>query len=67
MQDQVFAARQVCEKYLANGKDVSWAFMDLEKAYGTIDLAICNWPCVLLDRPPVLWWLSPRHGWDAVT
>ena len=31
------AVRQVCEKYLANGKDVSWAFMDLEKAYDTID------------------------------
>ena len=27
--DQVFAVRQVCEKYLANGKDVFWAFMDL--------------------------------------
>ena len=27
----------VCEKYLANGKDVFWAFMDLEKAYDTID------------------------------
>ena len=35
--DQVFAVRQVCEKYLANGKDVFWAFMDLEKAYDTID------------------------------
>ena len=35
--DQVFAIRQVCEKYLANGKDVFWAFMDLEKAYDTID------------------------------
>ena len=22
--DQVFAVRQVCEKYLANGKDVFW-------------------------------------------
>ena len=31
------AVRQVCEKYLANGKDVFWAFMDLEKAYDTID------------------------------
>ena len=31
--DQVFAVRQVCEKYLANGKDVFCAFMDLEKAY----------------------------------
>ena len=35
--DQVFAVRQVCEKYLANGKDVFRAFMDLEKAYDTID------------------------------
>ena len=26
--DQVFAVRQVCEKYLTNGKDVFWAFMD---------------------------------------
>ena len=26
--DQVFAVRQVCEKYLVNGKDVFWAFMD---------------------------------------
>ena len=35
--DQVFAVRQVYEKYLANGKDVFWVFMDLEKAYDTID------------------------------
>ena len=35
--DQVFAVRQLCEKYLANGKDVFWTFMDLEKAYDTID------------------------------
>ena len=35
--DQVFAVRQVCEKHLANGKDVFRAFMDLEKAYNTID------------------------------
>ena len=34
--DQVFAVRQVCEKYLANGKDVLWAFMDLEGANDTI-------------------------------
>ena len=27
----------VCEKYLANWKDVFWAFMDLGKAYDTID------------------------------
>ena len=35
--DQVFAVRQVCEKYLTNWKDVFWAFMDLERAYDTID------------------------------
>ena len=35
--DQVFAVRQVCDKYLANGKNVFWAFMDLEKASDTID------------------------------
>ena len=29
---QVFAIRQVCEKYLANTKDVFWTFMDFEKA-----------------------------------
>ena len=35
--DQVFAIRQVCEKYLANGKDVFCSIMDLEKAYDSID------------------------------
>ena len=35
--DQVFAVSHVCEKYLANGKDVFWVFMDVEKAYDTID------------------------------
>ena len=35
--DQVFVIRQICEKFLANWKDVFWAFMDLEKAYDTID------------------------------
>ena len=34
---QVLAVRQVCEKYLANEKYVFWAFMNLEKAYDTID------------------------------
>ena len=29
--DQVFAVRQVCETYLANGKDVFCALMDLER------------------------------------
>ena len=35
--DHIFAFRQVCEKYLAKGKDVFWAFMDLEKAYDRVD------------------------------
>ena len=35
--DQVFVVRQVCEKYIANAKNVFWAFMDLEKAYDRID------------------------------
>ncbi len=35
--DQVFAERQIVEKYLGKGKDVFWAFMDLEKAYDRID------------------------------
>ena len=35
--DQVFAVRQLCEKYLGKGKDICWAFMDLEKAYDRID------------------------------
>ncbi len=35
--DQIFAVRQVCEKYLAKGNDVFWAFMDLEKAFEIID------------------------------
>ena len=29
--DEVFAIRQVCEKYLANGKDVFWTFMDWKR------------------------------------
>ncbi len=35
--DQIFVVRQVCEKYLAKGKDVFWTYMDLEKAYDRID------------------------------
>ena len=34
--DQVCAVRQVFEKYLANGKELFWAFMELGKAYDTI-------------------------------
>ena len=35
--DQVFVVRQISEKYLAKGKDVYFAFMDLEKAYDRVD------------------------------
>ena len=38
VEDQVLAVRQMCKKYRTNGKDVFLAFMDLEKAYDTIDL-----------------------------
>ena len=49
--DQVFAVRQVCEKYLADGKDEFWAFMNLEKVYDTVgrhgmsQMLICDIPC----------------------
>ena len=35
--DQVLVLRQVCNKYLANGKYVYWVFTNLEKGYDTID------------------------------
>ena len=31
--DQIFIVRQICEKHLGTGKDVYFAFLDLEKAY----------------------------------
>ena len=35
--DQIFTVRQICEKYLGKGKDVYFAFLDLEKAYYRVD------------------------------
>ena len=35
--DQIFAVRQLCDKYLGVNKEVYMAFMDLEKAYDKID------------------------------
>jgi len=35
--DQVFGLKEMCEKYLGNGRDLYVAFMDLEKAYDKID------------------------------
>ena len=35
--DQIFVVRQICEKFLAKGRKVYFAFMDLEKAYDRID------------------------------
>ena len=35
--DQIFTVRQMCEKVMAKGKEVFWAFMDLEKAYDRVD------------------------------
>ena len=41
--DQVFAVRQVYEKFLAKGKEVFWTFIDFEKAYDRIDRdGFCN-------------------------
>ena len=33
---KLFAVRQICEKYIANWKDVFWPVMDLENAYDTL-------------------------------
>ena len=35
--DQIFIVRQICEKYLGKGKDVYFAFLDLEKACNRVD------------------------------
>ena len=35
--DQIFTVRQLSEKFIEKGKDVYWAFMDLEKAYDRVD------------------------------
>ena len=35
--DQIFIVRQICEKHLGKGKDVYFAFLDLEKAYDRVD------------------------------
>ena len=35
--DQIFIVRQICEKYLGKGKDVCFAFLNLEKAYDRVD------------------------------
>ena len=35
--DQIFIVRQICEKYLGKGKDVYFAFLDLEKAYDRVE------------------------------
>ncbi len=52
--DQVFAVRQIVEKYLGKGKDVFWAFMDLEKVYDRIDRGF-------VEGIKVVW-----SGWKAV-
>ena len=40
--DKVFDVIKVCEKNLANWKDLFWTFMELEKMYDTIDRR-CMW------------------------
>ena len=34
--DQVFSARQVCEKFLATGKEVFWVSIDIVKVFDRI-------------------------------
>ena len=50
--DRMFAARQVCEKYLANGKDVFWAFIDFGNA--------CEW-CDTINRQG-MWQMKRMYG-----
>ena len=33
----LFVVRQLCENFLAKGKDLLWAFMNLEKVYDRVD------------------------------
>ena len=40
--DQIFIVRQICEKYLGKGKDVYFAFLDLEMQCGMFEI-IWNW------------------------
>ena len=35
--DQIFVVRQLCEKFPAKGREVYFAFMDLEMAYDRVD------------------------------
>ena len=35
--NQIFIVSQICEKYLGKGKDVYFAFLDLEKKYSRVD------------------------------
>ena len=35
--DQIFVVRQLCEKFLAKGKEGCFSFMDLEKAYDKVN------------------------------
>ena len=35
--DQIFIVRQICEKYLGKGKDMYFAFLNLEKVYDRVD------------------------------
>ena len=35
--DKLFVVRQLCEKFLAKGNDLFWAFIYLEKAYERVD------------------------------
>ena len=40
--DQFFVVRQLCGKFLAKGKDLFWAFMNLEKVYDRVNRRLMN-------------------------
>ena len=69
MMTQTFADRHhyLIDDYLIHAKDrKEWRAM-VHVLLNEFHATIFAWPCVLLDRPPVLWWLSPGEWWDAVT
>ena len=35
--DQIFVVRQLCEKFPAKGREMFYAFMDLERVYDRVD------------------------------
>ena len=62
-----------CEGGLRQQRNDGGGFMTMREGPERVEklnefnAAIFAWPCVLSDRPPMLWWLSYGEGRDAVT